>query len=436
MLTTTGLLGMFIQCGLNNSVQRFYWDETTSTSDRPSLVSSAFLIQLVIGLVVLISSFLILFIISKYVSFMSSTISVIAIASAITLMVFKIWFLYILDITRLHLAPYRFLTISFFSKVLCTILACYAVVCLGWGLDGFLSIQAFIMVGLFPIVCFFIKKDLTLKISKVWCLETFKFGYPFIFAGIGFWLLGTIDRWMLTFFTSLEEVGIYSVAVRFSSIILFISTAFGMAWGPIAIKIKSENPNDYKKIYSDLLVLFLFGILLVSCIVGLFSGEIIHMFMGDSYNDSAVALIFLSFGVGLFGTQQITAVGISLEKKTYLFSRIAWCSLILNVILNYFLIPLYGSKGASISTLFCYFMITVCYFLLSQKLHKLVFDKSKLLFLLSMGLVILGTSLHYLNYSFYYNIVMQKMVFILVFCTIGFYIIKNNLLRTLMFYRC
>ena len=56
---------------------------------------------------------------------------------------------------------------------------------------------------------------------------------------------------MLTAFTSLEEVSVYSVAFRFSSIILFITTAFGMAWGPVAIKIKSENPSKYKKFYAD-----------------------------------------------------------------------------------------------------------------------------------------------------------------------------------------
>ena len=143
--------------------------------------------------------------------------------------------------------------------------------------------------------------------SKKWCEETFKYGYPFIFAGIAFWLLGTIDRWMLTAFTSLEEVSVYSVAFRFSSIILFITTAFGMAWGPVAIKIKSENPSKYKEFYADLLGVFLYLILLISGLVGLFSGEIIKSLMSDDYSKSAFALIFLSFGVGLYGTQQITA---------------------------------------------------------------------------------------------------------------------------------
>ena len=54
-----------------------------------------------------------------------------------------------------------------------------------------------------------------------WFKSSFKFGYPFIFTGLAFWLFGSIDRWMLSGYASLEEVGIYSVAFKFSTIILF-----------------------------------------------------------------------------------------------------------------------------------------------------------------------------------------------------------------------
>ena len=47
-----------------------------------------------------------------------------------------------------------------------------------------------------------------------------------------------------------SEVGIYSIAARFSYIPLMISIAF---WSPIAIKIKTEFPNLYKTIYGNIL---------------------------------------------------------------------------------------------------------------------------------------------------------------------------------------
>ena len=95
VLTTTGLLGMLIQCGLSNSVHRFYWDEKLKPIDRPTLVSSAFSIQLSLGILFLIIGLLSILIFPKLSIFPLSTISWIAISAAITLMVFKIWFVYI-----------------------------------------------------------------------------------------------------------------------------------------------------------------------------------------------------------------------------------------------------------------------------------------------------------------------------------------------------
>ena len=428
VLTTTGLLGMLIQCGLSNSVHRFYWDEKLKPIDRPTLVSSAFSIQLSLGILFLIIGLFSVLIFPKLSIFPLSTISWIAISAAITLMVFKIWFVYILDVTRLHLAPFRFLSISLASKVTSSVLGCFTVLYLGWGLDGYLSTQAVVMVAIFPLACWLIKKDLTFKISKKWCEETFKYGYPFIFAGIAFWLLGTIDRWMLTAFTSLEEVSVYSVAFRFSSIILFITTAFGMAWGPVAIKIKSENPSKYKKFYADLLGVFLYLILLISGLVGLFSGEIIKSLMSDDYSKSAFALIFLSFGVGLYGTQQITAMGISIEKKTYLFSRIAWISLILNIVFNYFLIQKFGATGASFSTLISYLFITSAYLFYSEKLHKIPFNKSRLLMLLILSSFVIFVSMYFCINDFSLKYTLIKLVTLGLFAILGYLVIKNNIL--------
>lgn len=426
VLTTTGLLGMLIQCGLSNSVHRFYWDEKLKPIDRPTLVSSAFSIQLSLGILFLTVGLLSILIFPEISIFPLSTISWIAIFAAIILMVFKIWFVYILDVTRLHLAPFRFLSISLASKVTSSIVGCFAVLYLGWGLDGYLSTQAVVMVVMFPLACWLIRKDLTFKISKKWCEETFKYGYPFIFAGIAFWLLGTVDRWMLSIFTSLEEVSVYSVAFRFSSIILFITTAFGMAWGPLAIKIKSENPSTYKQFYADLLSVFLYLILLVAGLVCLFSGEIIRSLMSDNYMKSAYALILLSLGVGLYGTQQITAMGISIEKKTYLFSRIAWISLILNIVLNYFLIQKFGANGASFATLISYLFITSAYLFYSEKLHEIPFNKSRLLMLLILGVLIVFVSLQFCLNEFSAKDFMIK-IFALMFFTIsGFMVIKNN----------
>ena len=259
-LTTASLFGMVINCGVNNAVQRFYWDKDTSLEERPSLVSSSFCIQLIIGCIVLLCGF----VVSPYLvglfdgQGVAALLSWSAIFSIFIITTFHVWHGYMLDVTRLHLKPWRFLFISLSTKVTVALLACFVLVYLDYGLSAFLLTQAIVLLFFFPISCFLVKKDITLSFSKKWFTSSFQFGYPFIYAGLGFWLFTSMDRWMLTAYTSLSEVGIYSVAFKFSSIILFISTAFGMAWSPIAIKIKTDYPQVYKRIYADLLLVLLF----------------------------------------------------------------------------------------------------------------------------------------------------------------------------------
>jgi O-antigen/teichoic acid export membrane protein len=433
-LTTAALLGMIIHCGVNNAVQRFYWDEDTTEKERPSLVSSSFCIQLIIGSVALLGGFFA----SPYlvrlfdVQGLKADITGVAIFSIFIITTLNVWHGYMLDITRLHLKPWRFLSISLATKVTVALLACYVLVYLDYGLSAFLLTQAMVLLFFFPISCFLVKKDLTLSLSRKWFTSSFKFGYPFIYAGLAFWLFGSMDRWMLISYASMDEVGIYSVAFKFSSIILFISTAFGMAWSPISIKIKTDYSQGYKNIYADLLLVLLFFMLFCASVLSLFSGEIVQTLINDEYSKSAYPLIFLCFGVAIHTTGQITAVGISIEKKTHLFGRVAWFSVFLNFVLNWVLIPKYGSTGAALSTLVCHFFVTVSYLYFTQKLHFIPFQYTKLITLSFLGIVMIFISFALHSSDFLFDQVLFKLLSVLVFCVASYFVIPKVNIKNLL----
>jgi O-antigen/teichoic acid export membrane protein len=241
-----------------------------------------------------------------------------------------------------------------------------------------------------------------------------------------------MDRWMLTAYTSLNEVGIYSVAFKFSSIILFISTAFGMAWSPIAIKIKTDYPQVYKSIYADLLLVLLFFMLFCASVLSLFSGEIVEALISKEYSKSSYPLIFLCFGVALYTTGQITAAGISIEQKTHLFGRIAWLSVFLNFVLNWIIIPVYGSIGAALSTLVCHLFVTVSYMYFSQKLHFVPFQYKRLLTLLTLALLIVFISFAFHSHEFLLKQTLFKILSIFTFCVASYLIIPKENLKNLI----
>ncbi|MEO0396999.1 MAG: flippase [Cyanobacteria bacterium P01_A01_bin.137] len=408
--TTTALLGLVMNCGLNNSVQRYYWDLETNDRQRPVIVSSGLAAQLAFGVLIFILSLLAAPWILVEVRQANLPLSWIGLIAALFLMFFSKCLQFALDVVRLQFTPLKFLLLTFLSHVLGILLAIIVVVKLQGGIDGLLSVQAFVALSVLPLAFWMIRKDLTFKVDFNWVRELVSFGYPFIFAGLAYWLFGSIDRWMLATISSVKETGLYSVAFRFSSVVLFVSAAFGKAWSPTSMKIRTDYPEKYRTIYAQVLLLLLFAMLTVGGLISLLSGEIISVMMPKEYAASALPLTILCFGIILQATQQVTAIGISLEKKTFVFARLTWATAAINLLLNWFLIPSYGAVGAAWATTISYLVLTGSFLYFTQQFHPLPIQWKRLLGLLGLVVIIAAVSIYFIADTFNWAVVTYKLL--------------------------
>ncbi|TXD54286.1 MULTISPECIES: polysaccharide biosynthesis C-terminal domain-containing protein [unclassified Polaribacter] len=142
-------------------------------------------------------------------------------------------------------------------------------------------------------------------------------------------------------------------AYKYVSIIplslLFISQAF-IATDFVAF---TEKINDKKYIYTYIksyMLLFSLISLLIFGFAFLFSDAILSLFSKDFviYSESFLILIFGIFGIlifrGLFGNL-LCSIG-KIEVNSYIIG----IALIINIFANYYLIPVYGIKGAAITS--------------------------------------------------------------------------------------
>lgn len=390
MLTATALLGMMANCGLNNALQRFYWDTQTEAAQRPVLVSSGLAALSLLLLAALVLGGLALLGYSHWVQEESSPLGWTGLLAGLVLMAAGQLVQYLLDVTRLHMAPWRFAGIALVSRVMTAVAGVATVVWLGWGLDGLVAAQALVMVAAVPLALYAVRTDLTWRVDPIAARKLLQFGHPFIYAGLAFWLFGSMDRWLLASMSNVEEVGVYSVAHRFASVILFVSMAFGQAWSPLAIKIRADHPQNYRALYGDILLALLCAMLLLGGGVALFSPEIVAWLMPIEYHGAALALSALALGLILQSTMQVTAIGISIENKTHLFARLSWMAAALNLVLNLIMIPALGALGAAVATSLSYLFLTGAYLYYTQRLHPLPLPWGKILVLAVLWLVMAG----------------------------------------------
>ena len=151
VLTVTALLGMLLNCGLNNAVQRYYWDKETTEDMRPAIVTSGYIAQIFFGVVSVAIGLVIIPIILAMSDSSEWLVSWVGLVASLFVMLFTQLTQFALDVTRLHFAPWRYLVLASTSRILALLAGLFAVVYLGLGVDGLLSAQALVLLSVMPL---------------------------------------------------------------------------------------------------------------------------------------------------------------------------------------------------------------------------------------------------------------------------------------------
>lgn len=166
-----------------------------------------------------------------------------------------------------------------------------------------------------------------------------------------------IDALMLGVLRTNAEVGWYGAVYKFLEAGFFFTEAVGGAVRPVIAKAYSQGEKNiisdyFGRCYKLLLVV---GSIIVG-IVFIYADQIIALVYGPEYMNSVSTLKVLIFAMLMvFGSMISVTVfdAIGLQHKT------VWCfivSLLINILLNFILIPKFGIIGAAWSTL-----ITECF---------------------------------------------------------------------------
>ncbi len=195
-----------------------------------------------------------------------------------------------------------------------------------------------------------------LDLDKAKCLYFLKLGSYHLLGAISVFLYMKIDQLMIGGILGMTDLGNYSSAVRLSDAWYFIPITVTAIFFPMVLKIERGAFNVYLQAIFDLNTLI--SLLAVGfCLV--LGEKAFFMLFGNSFSLDFVTLIllflsgvFVSFGLS-------TGAWLHLYKlDQFIFLR-TFAGAILNIILNFILIPIYGIKGCAIATLISYGSVTL-----------------------------------------------------------------------------
>ena len=374
---------MFADLGMASASQRSFFDYGEDQGhERRIVLSTAFVVTLVTALVIAAVIVLLrapladwLFAGQHYTSL------VVLVAAAIPL---GISANFMREIMRLHFRAWHYSISSMLAAVVTAGVGIGLVLGTHAGLDGVLigvlaGHAAAVVYGL--VVA---SRHLGVRLSRRELRIMLAFGLPIVPAAAAMWGLAFLDRIMLGQLGSLHAVGEYAVGARFATVLMFGVTAFGLAWSPFILSVWSEDRELEKHVRARVLTYLTILFTGASLVLALFAREV-ALVIAPSYHQAYRVVGVLNIGVTLYAMSSITMAGISFARRSRLFAAFTIAATVVNVALNFALIPVLGGLGAAIATAFGYGILAAGYYVKSQQLYPTPFEPRKSIAVLVVG---------------------------------------------------
>lgn len=180
--------------------------------------------------------------------------------------------------------------------------------------------------------------------------------WPLILSGIAGTIYLRIDQVMIGELAGNEEVGIYSAAVRLAEAWYFVPMIIYFSVLPSIVEAKTANEDlFYTRLQKFYNMMALLGYV-VALPVTFFAGWIVKLLFGVAYDDAGPMLSVLIWA-GIFVNLGVARSSflISMNLTKFHFLTVLFGALV-NIGLNYLLIPLYGGMGAVVASCVSYWV--------------------------------------------------------------------------------
>lgn len=245
--------------------------------------------------------------------------------------------------------------------------------------------------------------------SKKFWKYALLFNLPLVPHYLSMSILSSADRIMIEKLAGEAEAGIYSLAYSISLIMMLFNQALFQTIEPwIYKKIKAKQIEDISKAaYPSFILIAGVNLILIA-----FAPEVVAIFAPASYYDAIwvippVAMsVYFTYAYTFFGTFEFYY-----EKRQYI-AIATVIGAVLNIVLNYIFIPIFGYYAAGYTTLFCYILFAVFHYYFMHKICKKNLDNRqpyKLSTLLTITLVFIGIGFGLL---FTYNYMVVRYAFV------------------------
>ncbi len=229
-----------------------------------------------------------------------------------------------------------------------------------------------------------------------------------------------LDTFLLSLIDTIENVGIYNVAIRISAFVAMPLIASAMIFSPmISEQYHLGEFHRLKTNYQLTTKLILTLSLLIYGLIIIFSNEILFLF-GNEFTNANIVLVILCSGQLVNAAAGNTGQFLVMTGRPSLHLYNTIIFLFITIGLNLYLIPLFGIIGAGITNVFALIVVNVTrsiqiYY--HESIHPFKWNFLKPIFAFLLSLLIISIVKPVIPSSVYYNILLMTMFSVLYLTT-------------------
>ncbi|HEX2963137.1 MAG TPA: flippase [Ignavibacteriales bacterium] len=266
-----------------------------------------------------------------------------------------------------------------------------------------------------------IMRNLEIKINKELLKKMLRFGLPYLPASLASMVIQVIDRPILLMMTDESTVGVYQINYKLGIFMMLFVSMFQYAWQPFFLHNAKEK--NAKELFAKVLTYFVLAGSAVLVVLSLFIDDLIRVrimgftLIGAAYWSGANIIPIVLLGYLFNGIYVNFTAGIFIEEKTKYLPYITGLGALVNVGVNYTLIPHFGIMGAASATLASYVVMAIALFIVVQKFYKIDYEYGKLfkilLSVLIPAIVYYAVPIHSILFRFTALILFVVLLFLL-----------------------
>ena len=192
------------------------------------------------------------------------------------------------------------------------------------------------------------------RFDKDLAVFMFRQSFPLLLSGAAIIIYNRIDQMMIGKLIDQSHLGVYSVAIRFVELLVFVPTMISQTVSPLLIEVRREDATRYEHLSRLFMNITVAVCILLAVVTSLLSYPLVSLTFGQTYIGAASVLSIMAFKVIGDGLSQTSGQLMIIEGIQQYASIRNIIGCVTCVVLNLFLIRRFGIHGAA-----CVAVITI-----------------------------------------------------------------------------